>query len=393
MVKKRLFTNVITVLLLIALLLPIISTRAYALDLEGKSITGIVTASNLNFRKEASLESDIITMLPQGTTVTITAETDGWFKVKYEGKVGYLSSDYVIPLLSKGITTATGLNVRSKPSTSSKAIDYLHRGTKVYILEEIKTDDTSNPIWLKIAYLNNNIGYVSKKYVNILTTSDGEYFQVYKTNTPYLNFRAEPSTKADIISILREGTHVILLDEQINQDLRYKKWYKVRYNGKIGWVAAKYLDPQEWVLTATAYTSSPSSGTNRNSNMSLAGSTLTGTIVLPGETFSWLGTLESCSAVKGYLVAPIYVNGVRSEGAGGGVCQVSTTFNMAVKKVGIATNVHEHSLPVAYASRKDEASVSYPDWDFSFTNTLETPILIEFVPNRGTVKCNIYTTE
>lgn len=146
-------------------------------------------------------------------------------------------------------------------------------------------------------------------------------------------------------------------------------------------------------MAVKASTSSPNSGQNRNFNMSLACSTLTGTIVLPGETFSWIETMASCSASKGYLTAPIYVNGVRSEGAGGGVCQVSTTFNMAVKKLNISTNAHQHSLPVAYAKRSDEASVSYPYWDFSFENTLNTPILIEFVSKKGTVTCNIYIPE
>ena len=103
--------------------------------------------------------------------------------------------------------------------------------------------------------------------------------------------------------------------------------------------------------------------------------------------------MGSCSADKGYLNATVYVNGKISEGAGGGVCQVSTTFNMAIKKLEIPTNARKHSLPVSYARREDEASVSYPYVDFSFTNVLEKPILVEFVSNNGTVICNIYIAD
>ena len=127
--------------------------------------------------------------------------------------------------------------------------------------------------------------------------------------------------------------------------------------------------------------------------MKLAGKALTGTIVMPGEEFSWCDTMGSCSAAKGYKIATVYINGKVDEGTGGGVCQVSTTFNMAVKKAGIPTNASQHSLPVSYAKREDEASVSYPYLDFSFTNTLTTPILVEFVTNNGKVTCNIYTAE
>ena len=87
------------------------------------------------------------------------------------------------------------------------------------------------------------------------------------------------------------------------------------------------------------------------------------------------------------------MNKQKVQGYGGGVCQVSTTINMAVKKTGIATNASTHSMRVSYASIQDEASVSYPYLDFSFKNTLESPILIELVASSGRVTCKIYIVE
>lgn len=396
MAKKR-FTKLITVLLLVTLLLPNLFTVVQATANEAVSETtyvrrGIVTASNLNFRSEASTSSEIISVLPRGTSVIIIEEMGDWLKVKYETEEGYLFKSYVEIICSKGIITATSLNVRSEPTVNSQSLGLLYKGTRVFILEEIETDDETNPVWLKISYLNGNTGYVSKRYVNILITADGTYRKTGITTAKLLNVREEPSLFSDVTDRLYEGSQVIILDTKVTNDY-YKKWYKVTYNGKNGWIAGKYLEEQEWIFANKASTSSPSSGKNRNSNMSLACNTLTGTIVLPGEKFSWIETMGSCSQEKGYLTATVYVNGKVSEGAGGGVCQVSTTFNMAVKKLGITTNASEHSLPVSYAKREDEASVSYPYVDFSFTNTLEVPILVELVANNGNVVCNIYKAE
>lgn len=393
MAKKRLFLTLISVLLIVALLLPNLFTIAYASNKEAVIEPnyvqkGIVTASNLNFRSEASTSSKIIAVLPQGTAVTILEESSDWLKVKYESRVGYLFKIYVAKVIARGITTATSLNVRSEPTRNSQAIDLLYTGTQVFILEEIETGDLSNPVWLKISTITGSVGYVSKRYVNILTTN-GVYWKTGVTTTPLLNVRTEPSFTSEIITRLYEGTHVIILDTKTTNDY-YKKWYKIDYNGHIGWIAAKYLQEQKWTFASQGKTSSPSSGKNRNTNMSLASSALTGTIILPGETFSWIDTLGSCSANKGFLTATIFVNGKVSEGAGGGVCQVSTTFNKAIKKLDIETEAHPHSIRVLYANLEDEASVSYPHVDFSFTNTLETPILVEFVSNYGTVTCNVY---
>lgn len=397
MAKKRLFTKLTIVLLLIAMMLPSMIDVAYASNAEvvGKTTyaqKGVVTASNLNFRTEATTSSKVISVLPRGTIVTILEETDDWLKVKYETYEGYLFKVYVETIYSNGIITATSLNVRSEPTVNSQSLILLNKGTRVLILEEIETVDKTNPVWLKISYLNGNTGYVSKRYVNILTTIDGTYRNTGVTTAELLNVRTEPNIYSKVITRLYEGTNVIILDTKPTDDY-YKKWYKIQYEDRIGWIAGKYLEEQDWKFAVKASTSSPSSGKNRNHNMSLACSTLTGTIVMPGETFSWIKTMGSCSADKGYLNATVYVNGKISEGAGGGVCQVSTTFNMAIKKLEIPTNARKHSLPVSYARREDEASVSYPYVDFSFTNVLEKPILVEFVSNNGTVICNIYIAD
>ena len=335
MAKKRLFTKLTLVLLFVALLLPNIFTVAHATGLEAENQLQEVIVYN-------------------------------------------------------AVTTATGLNVRAEPTVNSSALNLLLKGTPITVLEEIETEDKTNPIWLKIVYDGDKHGYVSSHYVEYLEYQDYTSNMHGLTTPAYLNMRQEPTTNSKSLTILKKGSHVTILREIQTKDF-YKKWYEIDYNGLIGWIAGIYVDVFEWEPLTQVSTTSHSSSSNRNHNMELASSSLAGTVILPGKTFSWLKTMGSCSASKGYLEAPIYVRGELVNGFGGGVCQVSTTINIAAKAIGLETKAKVHSGRVSYASIEDEATVSYPYTDFSFTNTFDVPLLLELVSSNGTVICNIYT--
>jgi vancomycin resistance protein YoaR len=69
---------------------------------------------------------------------------------------------------------------------------------------------------------------------------------------------------------------------------------------------------------------------NRIHNVQLVAHLVDGALVAPGATFSFNGTTGERTAAKGFLEAPVIVNGELQTGLGGGVCQVSTTvFNAA----------------------------------------------------------------
>ena len=64
----------------------------------GNSITnktGIVTASVLNIRSGASTSNSIIGTLSRGSSVTITGESGGFYKINYNGQNAYVSKDYI----------------------------------------------------------------------------------------------------------------------------------------------------------------------------------------------------------------------------------------------------------------------------------------------------------
>lgn len=70
--------------------------------------------------------------------------------------INYISVDYVVVRVSS-------MNLRSKPSTSSKIITNIKRGTRVSL-----TPDSINTTWRKVEYYKNGkkyIGYLNAKYL------------------------------------------------------------------------------------------------------------------------------------------------------------------------------------------------------------------------------------
>lgn len=62
---------------------------------------GFVSASNANIRKEASTDSEIVTVLSKDTSFTINAETEEWYKIKYTGLDGTVYEGYIYKPLVK----------------------------------------------------------------------------------------------------------------------------------------------------------------------------------------------------------------------------------------------------------------------------------------------------
>lgn len=122
--------------------------------------------------------------------------------------------------------------------------------------------------------------------------------------------------------------------------------------------------------------------TSRVHNVALAASRINGTLVKPGETFSFNQTLGDVSAFTGYQQAYIISGGKTILGDGGGVCQVSTTLFRAVLDAGLPiTERQAHAYRVSYYEQDSspglDATVYNPSPDFKFTNDTPGYILIE----------------
>lgn len=116
---------------------------------------------------------------------------------------------------------------------------------------------------------------------------------------------------------------------------------------------------------------------NRTRNIRTACAQINGSVVMPGETFSFNAATGERTVTKGYRVAQIYDRHEIVDGVGGGVCQVSTTLYNCARKMKLPiVERHPHSLPVPYVRTGLDATVAYPYRDLKFTNNLPTPIAL-----------------
>jgi vancomycin resistance protein YoaR len=135
------------------------------------------------------------------------------------------------------------------------------------------------------------------------------------------------------------------------------------------------------------YTSFAGSAAERIHNITLASAQFDGLLVKPGESFSMGGNLGDVSLDTGYAEALIILGNRTIKGAGGGVCQVSTTLFRTVFMTGFPiTERHSHAYRVGYYENGDgpthlgagfDATVFFPEVDLKFINDSPYWILME----------------
>lgn len=119
-------------------------------------------------------------------------------------------------------------------------------------------------------------------------------------------------------------------------------------------------------------------------NVELTARKLDGTLVAPGEEFSFNGTIGDISKATGFVSAYIIQNGRTVLGDGGGVCQDSTTMFRAAMNAGFPiTERWAHSYRVGYYEQNSaagfDATVYAPSKDFKFLNDTNAYILIDTI--------------
>jgi len=129
---------------------------------------------------------------------------------------------------------------------------------------------------------------------------------------------------------------------------------------------------------------------NRSHNVALAAKSINGTILLPGETFSYNETIGNPNKANGYKIGTAYVGGKVVDSYGGGVCQVSTTLYNSVLYANLEiVQRYNHSYIVNYVPAGRDATVSYGGKDFKFKNTRNYPIKIVANAKNGVVSVSI----
>ena len=115
--------------------------------------------------------------------------------------------------------------------------------------------------------------------------------------------------------------------------------------------------------------------TDRTTNLKLAANKINGTVLMPGETFSYNQVVGARTIAAGYKEAPIYVQGQVVDGLGGGICQITSTLYNAVLFANLEiVERSNHQFVPSYVSASRDATVVYGSIDFKFKNNRNYPI-------------------
>ena len=303
--------------------------------------------TTLNFRKEPNIESESMMQLQPEDLVDVKAKIrNGWYRVEYESKSGYLSGEYISILSEeemKEITiaetynkevyavTTVELNIRKRANKQAEYNSIVLPGSILRVYQRMAND------WYKVEG-NTVEGFVSGEYIKLL--SDEEY----------------KSYSSDENNMLKPESNII-----------------------------------------ATYTAKGSYNENSRFNMHKAADYINGTIVEPGKSYSHLHTIHPNGGGEGYLVSTVFVDGTVTKDTGGGICLTSSTLHAAIasaEEKGIHTGLvisaqKEHSIPVGYVPRRFEATVAMWSQDFSFRNCNDYSIRIDASYNGNTLTINV----
>lgn len=140
----------------------------------------------------------------------------------------------------------------------------------------------------------------------------------------------------------------------------------------------------------------------RTRNLTLAASYINGTIIQPGEEFSFNDTVGERTAERGFVAAQTYAAEAMDDyTCGGGVGQTATTlYNAAFRANLDITERFAHAFTVPYLNDAEgnpffgrDASVKWGEKDLRFVNNREVPILIGAYCDAESITVSIYSVE
>lgn len=182
-----------------------------------------------------------------------------------------------------------------------------------------------------------------------------------------------------------------ILDEKINCDINIMDdVIEVPVREQLPKVTDELISEIDGKLS-TSTTSFNNGDWGRTQNLKVATGYISGTVLMPGETFSYNDTVGERRTDRGFKPGAAFSGDEVVQTIGGGVCQISTTLYQAIMKAGIpSVERTNHSMKVTYAAPSEDSTVAWGYLDYKFKNIYDSPIYIEGVMGVNTVTFNIY---
>lgn len=273
-------------------------------------------------------------------------------------------------------------------------------GDKTYTINYSDLDVQFNieEVVEKAFQFNRDLGVMDTyKYLKNPSTHDTEIQFTYNgeiINTVVSTMESEINVEKQNATISKSGSGFIVTDhvvgkkldvqaliDEINAKVASTKEGNIEVAAVINEdIPSRTREALERVTTqiSSSTTYYADSDANRSTNIYLGAKTINGTLLMPGESFSFNTLIGDTTPDKGYMPGGVYVGNKVEIGYGGGICQVSSTLHNAVVKSGILPDQRlNHSMPVGYMDLGMDATIAYGYIDYVFTNPFEYPIYIE----------------
>ncbi|QJX61695.1 SH3 domain-containing protein [Niallia circulans] len=277
-------------------------------------------SSTLNVRESASTKANVVTKLKNNTKVEVISESNGWAKIKVNGKNGYVSSQYIKAVQSEekkttnssnkqqkvtkyvNVDTGSSLNLRNSPSNSASIIVKLAKDVPVTVYSESngwsKVEAYGKQGYVATQYLAEKKGTSSTEKKDETKTSaskeataktTAKYVNVEKKSS--LNVRKEASTNSSILTKLSRGTEVKVLSSA-------NGWDKVTVSGKTGYVSSSYLSEKK--ITEATTNNNKATEKNSGNTPTLVSKKVN---VQAGSNLNVRSTASTSGSIKGKLSA------------------------------------------------------------------------------------------
>ena len=221
----------------------------------------VTATANLRMRSGASLDSDIIKTVSEGSAIrVINAENPEWFRVEFNGTQGYMYSEF-LQSANVSLIVSANLRLRTGPSLGADIIETVPEGNAVRVISYV------NNSWYRVEF-NGEIGYMYSDFLSSKdeTSSESQPAQsqtqpvteappiVVEASATYsegtqlfvgsnVRLRTEPSTSSEIIKTVNRGSTVYAVGAANND------WKRVTINGYTGYMAAEFLFDRETIST------------------------------------------------------------------------------------------------------------------------------------------------
>jgi len=131
----------------------------------------------------------------------------------------------------------------------------------------------------------------------------------------------------------------------------------------------------------------------RTTNLTLACEEIDGTILAPGEVFSFNKIVGERTAARGFQPAAVYVGVETADELGGGVCQVASTiyYCSLLANLEIVERT-EHRYLVTYVDPGMDATIYWGLYDYQFRNSTKYPMKILANTDNGSVNITLLGT-